>query len=684
MWLEAADSTDFDHSGDYTVGGWFKVDNTTGFKVIQAKWRVNGTNQEFLIRTNGTNLDAFVWGTSQHQLTHTAGVTANKWYFYVLTVNSTSNSISLALGDEDGTALASEASDISSQTANQGIGVYSIGRTDPIDADATRIAGDIDHTWFYNAIMSADEVTWMYNSGAGIDWETIEDSSDTDNPGTTNFAAFHEYNERHLARTDFANNNTLAPGSTGDPTLVAGHVEKKPRLEDRGAVFVRDDANNGDWFDATVSDLLGTDPDGAINFWFKTTYSTTAQVFWALTEDTATDNQFYMSLGTDGSVSFAHITSGVTIVANGTTSTGLDDGKWHNVHLQSNGTAYFMYVDNTLQSLSFSQGTNDGSWFGDLDSGINKLRIGGRRANSVNDFPYNGSLDNVMFLNATFSGADVNGKFYRNGAGRALEDIAGEDATMWTQTHHAWPLSINSIDDGFGADLKGTVVLTNVGATDDDGIAAGQAKGPQVSRLVDLVNTNHLTQDTFTKRTDFKRFSQAVPSQGLLFDGVDDFYAITAFGEGAQTVPNVYCLAVFIPVPADATIRTFQDDTGANSNAVIGKNAANNRTVDVGTVTTFNAAVAAFEVWYVIQDDAGGGSKTYVNGGTAITTSNLGTNSLTGLTLGALKGGASGFLSGWIMARAHLNQVPSNTWLNWLGQTWHTEFVGNTTNWTDI
>lgn len=153
---------------DYTISAWAYLDSETNDMSLVAKRVVSGNQREyrlyyqvssarfaFTISSDGTAL-----GTTTVVANNFGYVTTNTWYNVVAMHNATANTISIAVNN--GTAN-SEAH----TTGFDSTAMFSIGADNPTGTPMNPFNGRIDEVALWKKILSAGELTELYNGGAG-------------------------------------------------------------------------------------------------------------------------------------------------------------------------------------------------------------------------------------------------------------------------------------------------------------------------------------------------------------------------------------------------------------------------------------------------------------------------------------------------------------------------------------
>lgn len=155
---------------DYTLTAWFNPESLPGNYItyaIATKGTSTGNQREytvFLTTSSGvTTLQVMVSsaGTAATQVTVTSSATptAGSWFFVVIWHDSTANTINIQVnnGTVDSTSHSTGSFD--------GTGPFSIGS---FGGFANRFDGLIDEVGFWKRVLTSQERTDLYNSGAGL------------------------------------------------------------------------------------------------------------------------------------------------------------------------------------------------------------------------------------------------------------------------------------------------------------------------------------------------------------------------------------------------------------------------------------------------------------------------------------------------------------------------------------
>src|SRR3990167_3003424 len=124
--------------------------------------------------------------------------------------------------------------------------------------------------------------------------------------------------------------------------------------------------DSNDYFSRTVANYRSADSEGAIEIWFRTSYTASYQSLFA-SADTGTETSYFhfFIAGTTGKLQIETRNAGGTYNSV-SGATNVADGKWHHAKLSSNGTAWNIDLDGVTEILSIEGGSNTGDWFSDI------------------------------------------------------------------------------------------------------------------------------------------------------------------------------------------------------------------------------------------------------------------------------------------------------------------------------
>jgi hypothetical protein len=153
--------------GDHCLFGWAYFNATTGTnQFFAAKWNAStSAGMEYACQLNGSSTIVAQNGGSAYRNATTAAPSAAAWHFYVMWRDSADGLVRLQI--DNGSISVASASSNPSDTTNK----ISFGQT---IANTLRLTGRLQRWGFTNtAILTADEKTYLYNSGNQRTWAEI-------------------------------------------------------------------------------------------------------------------------------------------------------------------------------------------------------------------------------------------------------------------------------------------------------------------------------------------------------------------------------------------------------------------------------------------------------------------------------------------------------------------------------
>jgi hypothetical protein len=570
--------------------------------------------------------------------------------------------------------------------------------------------GDLDEVCVFNAKLDGTDALELYNAGLGVMVQDLVDSTVTLTSGEIPVHGWHlsvnevagagedigstggfdmtlgnaptditgipagwippdpatcvlapDLTENSGIRMDESSNELhLTPDGTNPPVAAAGVVPETAGIENRALTFV---SASSEYVEDDTAAF--TAYPFSISLWFKSTASFQA-LWWCGDKDSAADYASIWLWGGD-----IYLTNSATIDGsdNSVRSGSYADGEWHHVLAVCGANNHRqVWVDGVAGSLSTFQI--------DIEAVFDRTSMA-RYGDSTPDLYFDGSLDEVCVFHAQLDGTDAL-ELYNDGIGVLVEDLV-DGTVVLTSTEvpvHGWHLSENELA-GAGDDIGTTggvdLTLFNTPA-DADGIPAGQALSGLISLVEDqTTNNNDLKQATLSKRPEVITVSDGT-GIALQFDGVDDYLRTDAFS-AALASPNTLILGA-----ESATPSTFFDGLDTSNEQRVAT-AGGSVVMDAGTANTTSETVTnnTLSVIAAVFNDAN--SAAYVDGGTGDTTVNCGSESLTGLTVGAHFDLTTDFFDGTYRQLVLNNGVLNTAQINSIGDHYATS-QGST--WTDI
>jgi len=153
---------------DFTIAGWLKATTLPGAASLFGKWHSSGgaTPKEYWVGTVGTTLAFYVSsdGSAQTNINFGTTLATATWYFVVAWHDSVGNTINITAND--GTvASASYSSGVFDGTSPFRLGAMA--------SDNNYQNGILDEVGVWKRVLSAAEITELYNAGSGRDYAYI-------------------------------------------------------------------------------------------------------------------------------------------------------------------------------------------------------------------------------------------------------------------------------------------------------------------------------------------------------------------------------------------------------------------------------------------------------------------------------------------------------------------------------
>lgn len=163
--LTRSDSEDLSTGNtSFSVSGWFKKESQSANKSLIGRFGTSAATREYLIRVNGGTevLDVLMQenGGSLKTVscTNFGATSQDVWMFFAVIYNSSAQTLSVSINNGTPNTLSNVTA-----TADTAETTYIGGRASSSDYHD----GLIDEVGFWKKVLSASEITELYNSGAG-------------------------------------------------------------------------------------------------------------------------------------------------------------------------------------------------------------------------------------------------------------------------------------------------------------------------------------------------------------------------------------------------------------------------------------------------------------------------------------------------------------------------------------
>jgi len=376
--IDCGADTNLDLNNSFSISTWIKFTSTSSMVVLSKR---EATKISLLIELgSGKPFTAIRDASSNIAITNTYSGTYNdgNWHHIVATFDRTANELKLYVDNElKETANTSSVGDIAPTTNNLMIGRRS-------DTSSSFFTGSISECAVFDYALSSTQISTLYGSsslGAG-------------NP--------------------MALPTPVAYYPLGDNSASNPLTQPNEAVEDASVFdFSSDYIDLGDT-SLNVNNL-------SVSVWFKTTSTTSGQQLISKYSTTSSNRQFQFRLETNGTVTIFPMLSDGNIATVQSSTSGFNDGNWHNALWTFNTTdGHKLYIDGTQLGTDSTTTT--------LETSTNPMLIGARWLSTGVDTAryFDGEISNIAIWNSDQSSEISN--IYNSGV----------PATSYTNTPTAW------------------------------------------------------------------------------------------------------------------------------------------------------------------------------------------------------------------------------------------------------
>lgn len=257
---------------------------------------------------------------------------------------------------------------------------------------------------------------YHFNNGTGENDTLVYDFSGNDNNGT-------------------ASNIIFLPGTgiLGDGSMYFNGVN---------STFKAYRTANNSMFNFSLTGMT-------LSVWINTSSSTAVDIISQYTAEAG--NNRHWNLGTSLGVGrFNAYADGATNTGI-SGSSGVNDGRWHNIVASYNGTKIFIYIDGILEN---SASITDLWWNVTSAVEIGKLTINAK---------YNGSIDEVIIWNRSLSSSEINNNYYNyiNCGSIPFDGCVINQPTTFNLGEYYFSNSIYFTSDNSYLDGNGSTIFSN-------------------------------------------------------------------------------------------------------------------------------------------------------------------------------------------------------------------------------
>lgn len=226
-YLSVGSNSNLNNSGNFSIGGWFYIENLSsgGPFYIVNKNEASGSTSEYVFYV--TNYNGTL-GLAYFRLFDSAGgsntsdcgevVTLQTWmHFTVWKDNSVGTYGTIYCQINNSGTIGSIA--LTAARENSGSAPFKLGAGNT--SQNFFLDGRLDEIYFYKRVLTADERTWLYNSGAGRSYCDVATCATATPTNTATATATNTSTPTNTATATNTATNTATPTDTPTPTATA-------------------------------------------------------------------------------------------------------------------------------------------------------------------------------------------------------------------------------------------------------------------------------------------------------------------------------------------------------------------------------------------------------------------------------------------------------------------------------
>lgn len=502
-YVQITDTVALDLTSEWTVGGWFRPDETTltgsDRQVLISKWQTSaGTliNYYLYINTAGKAVGTVGNGSASQSVTSTTTLSPNNWYHIMATFNGTTGNLKIYINGKNEATTATGYSAAYANTGNVRLGQYDFAWSSYRD----EYNGLMDDVKIYGAALTDDQIKIDYSQNASLvmgsrgtesDGITPSNSSDRqycppgDTTATCGPVAEWKFDEKSGATVNDTSGNANTGTITG-ASWTQGKIGSGLSFNGTSSYVSVSDPSNG-------SLDIGPNQDFTVGFWIKGAGTgsrkplakfnvDSSSVGWGFYHSSST---LYMKIG-DGNSSIYE--QGITNAL---------DGRWHHIMytLDRDGNCS-RYKDGVLIGT-----TSCTSWASTDLSNSNNLFIG---SNIGPNGYFQGEIDHIQIYNYVRTAAQIAWDYNR---GKPIAHYKMDECQGTT------------LNDASGNGLAGTITIGGTGSQTSVGTCQ-------------------------TSSTAWGNGATGKFNSSFNFDGTDDYFQVSQ--PNIQTSPNNFTITGFI------------------------------------------------------------------------------------------------------------------------------------------
>lgn len=406
-YISITDAASLKPTGIFSVGCWVRITTNGDYGLIQSYAVGSSKVAGFFLGQDQASGKIFiqigkdtgvVGGTDYKLLTGNTNVGDGKWHHIVAVWDGTNNNLYVD-GKPDVAAAAGF------NAVYQATNYVQIGRRNRDNNPDQYFSGDMDEAFLFNGTaLTQAQVDALYQRGQG--------------PALANTGIFSDTNLKLYFKLDDAGGTTVtdssAAGNNGTASASSINANDSYGMVNSRGLFDGTASNK-----ITITDATSLKPTGnfTAGFWMRTT-TATGYIFQSQSENTNVAGWYIRmsahkldfligkNTGTTNNTDYKIITS----------TSSLDDGKWHHIACVYDGTNMAIWVDGVSETSA-----NPG--FSAAYAATNYVRVGCGNDTGTDVTFYTGDLDEMFLLNGTaLNGQQIN-QLYNGLQGNVLSSV---------------------------------------------------------------------------------------------------------------------------------------------------------------------------------------------------------------------------------------------------------------------
>ena len=236
-----------------------------------------------------------------------------------------------------------------------------------------------------------------------------------DGAGAGNTTTFDNVSIKEITLDDSKGSNHGSPvGTTTNTDSYSGESPFKPRIQDKAnpkmAVQLADGSTSfdgtNDYIDLNNVSNFANLTQGTISAWFKTPDLASYRTLISGSDRTDGSSECILLFTNTGKIRYVN-QDNASVSIEVDTNSAFDDNEWHHVALTVDGTGNKIYVDGSLQPVTYVDGSSSTQKFFNDVNDIDSLKIGANEDSSGTESFFNGSIANVAIHSSALNQTQV-------------------------------------------------------------------------------------------------------------------------------------------------------------------------------------------------------------------------------------------------------------------------------------